>query len=114
MKSLAKFLLVSFGLLAVAACQTTTQNPTDKVVGLHEAVVEIIAVKSEIDGNSVVVRDEGGTTYEAIFSIPNLGPDSDFDFDELRVGNHVVVTGETWTLAGKNQLTVREAKAILN
>ncbi|WP_461403821.1 hypothetical protein [Falsiruegeria mediterranea] len=112
MKSLVKLLLVSLGLLFAAACQATSPNPIDGIVDLQEIEVEILAVKPEKDGNTLVVRDDSGNTYNAVISIPNLGPESDFDFDHLKVGNRMIVTGETWSLAGDPQLTIRDAKAV--
>lgn len=65
-----------------------------------------------MDGNTVVVQDESGQLYTAVISIPNLGPNSNFDFDHLQVGNRLIVSGETWSLGDETRLTVRDAKAI--
>lgn len=112
MKSLVKLLMISLGLLTIAACQTSTSEPIDQIVGLHEVEVEITSVQSEMDGNSVAVRDEHGVIYTAVISIPNLGPNSDFDFDHLRVGNRMIVSGEVWASEGGKRLTIREATAV--
>lgn len=112
MTSFAKPMLFSLGLLALVACQQADNEPIDGIVGLHEAEVEILSVNPEMDGNTVVIRDETGKTYTAVLSIPNLGPDSSFDFDHLKPGNRMIVSGETWSLSGEPRLTVRNAEAI--
>lgn len=112
MRPLMKMLCVALALTTVTACQTSTSTPIDGIVGLHEAEVEIISVKPEMDGNTVVVRDESGKLYTAVISIPNLGPNSNFDFDHLQVGNRMIVSGDLWSMGGEARLTVRDAKAI--
>lgn len=112
MKNLIKPLFVSLAVAFLAACQTTTSAPIDGIVGLHEVEVEIISVTPEMDGNTVIVRDESGKLYTAVFSISNLGPNSTFDFDHLQAGNRMIVTGEIWSLGEETRLTVRDAKAI--
>lgn len=112
MKNLIKPLFVSLVLATVAACQTTTSAPIDGIVGLHEVEVEIISVTPEMDGNTIVVRDESGKRYTAVISIPNLGPNSTFDFDHLQAGNRMIVSGDIWSLGNETRLTVRDAKAV--
>ncbi len=112
MKSLAKILLVSFGLLAVAACQMTTQEPTDTTSTLQNIEVEIVSVRGETDGNTLQVRDTNGITYQAVISPANLGPNTGFDFDHLQPGNRMIISGEAWSLGGVPQITIRNAEAI--
>ena len=49
--------------------------------------VEILKVKPESDGYTLDVRDDAGTVYRAVISPANLGPDSGFDFDHIKVGH---------------------------
>lgn len=112
MKIIISLLVLSLSLLTLSACQTTTSAPIDGIVGLHEAEVEIISVTAETDGNTVVLRDESGKRYTAVISIPNLGPNSTFDFDHLQVGHRMIVSGELWSLGEEVRLTIRDARAI--
>lgn len=112
MSKIIKPLFVSLALATLAACQTSTSAPTDGIVGLYEVAVEIVSVTPEMDGNTVVVRDESGKLYTAVLSIPNLGANSTFDFNHLQVGNRMIVTGEIWSLGEETRLTVRDAKAV--
>lgn len=112
MRNLLKPLFVTGALMTAAACQTTTSAPVDGIVGLKEAEIEIISVTPETDGNTVVVRDESGKLYTAVISIPNLGQNSNFNFDHLQAGNRMIVSGEVWSLGEETRLTVRDAKAI--
>lgn len=112
MQKLMKAIVTFFVLLSVTACQPGTRASANDEVELNEVEVEIVSVKPEKDGSTVTVRDNAGNMYQAVISIPNLGPDSNFDFDHLEPGNRMIVSGESWFLGAERQLTVREANAI--
>lgn len=69
-------------------------------------------INSEMDGYSMIFTDSKGIKYETIISIPNLGINSSFNFNELVEGARLEITGEVWDLAGKTRLTAREVKTL--
>lgn len=107
-----KLVAVSFAFVTVAACQTTPSAPRGTIVELKEAQVEIISVLPETDGHRVVVRDQNAQLYTAVISPPNLGPNSNFDFDHVQVGHRMIVSGEIWSLGNETRLTIADAQAI--
>lgn len=82
----------------------------DKVFVDETILVTILAIKPEKDGHSLKVQDMAGEAYDAVISIPNLGPNSTFDFDDLQVGNNLRLKGEVWDLAGVPQITASYAE----
>lgn len=112
MNSFVKIIAAFAILFTASACLSTSETISNEPTELDQLEVEIVSVKPEKDGNTVVVRDDNDKTYQAVISIPNLGPDSDFDFDHLQPGNRMTVSGEVWYLDDEPRLTVREAEAI--
>lgn len=75
-------------------------------------LVTVLQAKPEKDGYSLTVEDMAGKTYQAVISIPNLGPNSKFDFDHIQVGNQLRLKGEVWDLAGVPQITASRAEFV--
>ncbi len=112
MKFIAALFIAFSSTLALVGCQTTPPQSGDSSAGSFRGEVEIVSVRPEKDGDTVLVRDVDGKTYLAVVSIPNLGPTSEFDIAHLQPGNKMIVAGELWDLGGQAQLTVREAEAL--
>ena len=98
--------------LVLLGCQGGTTDPAVTLPEMNPLLVKIISVRPEMDGNTLVLHDENGAEYQAVISIPNLGPESDFDFGHLRPGNQMIVSGEHFEIRGRKHLTIFEAKAI--
>lgn len=101
----------------IAGCVSSENNSNPKNIGDNVAVdeallVTILQTKSEKDGYSLTVQDMAGKTYQAIISIPNLGPNSTFDFDHIKVGNQLRLKGEFWDMAGVPRITARQAEFV--
>lgn len=79
---------------------------------IEKMEVEILSVKNEKDGNVLELKNNDGEVFVSVISIPNLGPDSDFDFTELKIGNRLLVSGELWEMDGVKRLTVRDVETI--
>ncbi len=75
-------------------------------------LVTILKTKAEKDGYSLTVQDMAGKTYESVVSIANLGPDSTFDFDHIKVGNQLRLKGEFWDMGGVPQITASYAEYV--
>ena len=72
----------------------------------------ITEVQDGTDGSTVRLEVDQATTVWATVSIPNLGPDSDFDFSALVVGSTITVTGETFGMDGETWLTAQSAAVV--
>ena len=72
----------------------------------------ITKVQGGTDGSVVRLEMDEATTVWATVSIPNLGPDSDFDFSALVVGRTITVTGETFEMDGETWLTAQWAAVV--
>lgn len=87
----------------------TTTPAAETTSGLTTVTGEIVAVTDGIDGSTVELLTANGTTVHATVSIPNLGPDTNFDFSALAVGTTITVTGDTFDLDGDTHLTASTA-----
>lgn len=65
----------------------------------------IVGIENGMDGSTVKLEDEEGRTIFATLSIPNLGPDTDFDFSNIEKENMIRVSGTTFEMSGKTYLT---------
>ena len=75
----------------------------------------ITGIQHGRDGDVVKLthRVTGEILY-AVISIPNLGPESSFDFSAIELGNVLEVSGdEPFELGGKRQMAARSAKHIM-
>lgn len=98
--------------LLVAACQPKAEDATVTRGGpVQNLTAEIIEVTPGRDGSTVLLKDSAGKTYSAILSIPNLGPDSSFDFDHLKPGNSITISGDSFPLDGRTHVVADTAAA---
>lgn len=91
---------------------TTTTEPITLSEGLQTISGTVTSNQGEKDGSSLVFMGDDGIEYESIISIPNLGPDSTFDFNNIQNGNRLEITGEVWEMAGVPQLTAQSVKLL--
>lgn len=68
----------------------------------------ITETNPEKDGHTVMIAGNDGLTYHTIISVPNLDAGSTFDFNDIKVGNELTITGEVWEMDGMVHLTARE------
>lgn len=73
--------------------------------------VEILKVKPESDGYTLDIRDDAGNVYRAVISPANIGPDSGFDFDHIKVGHRMIISGSAFMLGTERRITIRAAQA---
>lgn len=106
---------VAFSLLAavaLAACQTNPQDTAPSAQAeVENLTAQIIEVTPGTDGSTVLLKDAKGQTYSAVLSIPNLGPDSTFDFDDVRPGNSITISGDSFELNGRTHVVARTASS---
>lgn len=88
--------------------QQTTVEET-----VQDKFVTIIAVKGEKDGDTVIVKDRNGKVYTAIISPANLGPNSNYDFKDTKVGNTLVISGESSNYGSGNKIHINKAARII-
>ncbi len=103
------FTLVVVALGLGASMATDSAASGDRTVKALR--VEILKVKPESDGYTLDIRDDAGTVYRAVISPANLGPDSGFDFDHIKVGHRMTVSGSQFMLGKARHLTIRAAQA---
>ena len=72
----------------------------------------IIAIQDGTDGSTITLENEQGDMIKSTISIPNLGPDSDFDFSHLKAGNKLWVSGDTFMLGDEKYLTAEYATTV--
>ena len=105
----------AFALLAavtLAACQPNPQGTASPAeTSVENLTAQIIEVTPGTDGSTVLLRDAKGQTYSAVLSIPNLGPDSTFDFDHVKPGNSITISGESFELNGRTHVVARTASS---
>ena len=105
----------TFGRVAMVVLMTMLGLAGGRATAADETVtalpVEIIHVKPESDGYTLKIRDDNGAVYQAVISLPNLGPNSGFDFDHLKVGNRMIISGTAFNLGNLRSITIREARA---
>ena len=108
-------LFAATALITGCVSSETNSNPEnigENVLDDDALLVTILQTKSEKDGYSLTVEDMDGKTYQAVISIPNLGPDSTFDFDHIKVGNQLRLKGEFWDMAGVPRITARQVEFV--
>lgn len=115
MKPLHLIITIFGASMLVTGCVSSESNSTQENIGENVVddgalLVTILQIKSGKDGKSLTVEDMAGKTYKAVISIPNLGPNSTFDFDHIKVGNQLRLKGEFWEMAGVPQITARHAE----
>lgn len=71
---------------------------------------EVVNIKVEKDGFSVTLQAlHSQDTVIAVISPANLGPNSDFDFADVALGNLLKVTGEQFSLGQQSHMAARSA-----
>lgn len=93
---------LAFDVTANMNMEADTEMETTTVTGT------ISETNPEKDGHTVVIEGNDGVTYQTIISIPNLDAGFTFDFDDIKVGNELTITGEIWEMDGVMHLTARE------
>lgn len=64
------------------------------------------------DGSTVELSAADGQKLYAVLSIPNLGPDSDFDFGAIKLGTVIEVQGEPFKLGDRRQMAAKKARVV--
>lgn len=77
-------------------------------------VWKIIKINDWIDWSEIVIETIEGTKYTSILSIPNLWPDSNFDFSDIKIWNTLELKGTTFQLWNENRLTADYAKLVIS
>ena len=107
-------LIAAFVLSACGDRPGSVETGAESLAG--EADVTFTGVITEVqvgtDGSTVRLKVDEATTVLATVSIPNLGPDSDFDFSALVVGSTITVTGDSFEMDGETWLTARSAAVV--
>ncbi|SLN72482.1 hypothetical protein TRL7639_04324 [Falsiruegeria litorea R37] len=107
-----KFSFAALAAILLIACQPQVQNET--AIGdtkVEQLTAEIIEVIPGTDGSTVLLKDGNGKIYSAVLSIPNLGPDSTFDFDHVKPGNSITISGDSFMLDGRPHVVARTASS---
>ncbi|UZR97662.1 hypothetical protein [Chondrinema litorale] len=103
-------LIISLGILAIAACQPNTNRPVEEVVNEDEFITgKVKEVKNGKDGYTAKLLTNSDEVYYATISIPNLHENA-YQYKILEVGDKVSVKGEIWENGGQKYITVRELK----
>ena len=105
------FLPFLISLFTFYSCQTNKTSTNDNAAetelweqGISMVTGEITGVKQEKDGQTIRLRDNKGTEYTAVISIPNLG-DKAGQYREFKVGETISFKGN---LNPDNRMVVRE------
>lgn len=72
----------------------------------------IASIEAGKDGSTVELRAADGSKLNVVLSIPNLGPDSDFDFGAIKVGAKIEVQGEIFMLGKERQMAAKKARVL--
>lgn len=72
----------------------------------------ITKVESGKDGYTVELSAADGQNLVAVLSIPNLGPDSQFDFGSVKVGTKIEVQGEPFMLGERRRMAAKRARVV--
>ena len=89
----------------------------NNISSIDEPVVEITEsftgtitiIEDGKDGSTITLKNEKGEVIKSTISIPNLGPNTDFDFSNIKVGNKLRVSGSTFEIQGVKHLTAKHA-----
>ncbi len=71
----------------------------------------------EPGGDGYTVRLTNPTTQhvvQSVLSIPNLGSSNAFDFNNVKLGNTIEVTGELFKIGERDHITARSARFVTN
>lgn len=109
------FILMSCGekkvtedLSAKPADSTEVVNTTTENEGVVDQQIQVMGVVEEIqqgkDGITAKIKSEEGKHYFATISIPNLKDPA--QYREVKVGDKITVTGESWEMDGNTHIKV--------
>ena len=95
MRTITTFLLIML-LFTAAMC-----TDTDGYTGVIESI------ENGKDGYVATLKDDNGERFEAIFSIPNMGPDN---FKRWAVGDKLNLEGDTIHINNTYRVVARKAE----
>lgn len=72
----------------------------------------ITAIEPGKDGSTVELTGPADQKLYAVLSIPNLGPNSDFDFGAIKIGTKIEVEGEAFMLGDRRQMAAKKARVL--
>jgi|GEM_PF-3821860 len=75
---------------------------------------EIIDIEDGIDGSTVTLQNNEEKLIKTTISIPNLGPNSDFDFSDIKKGNSLFVSGKSFEMENITYITAQHAGTIFS
>lgn len=84
----------------------------DNIEDIESFRGEIIEIENGKDGSTLTLKNEDGIIIHSTVSIPNLGVDSTFNFEDVVIGNIIDVSGETFMMNDVKQLTAKYAVII--
>ena len=112
-----KLLLNISMVFMIAACSPQQDGDATPATSQPKEMIsfagQVTRVDPGKDGSTVELTNE--TTGEKIYatiSKPNLGPNTVFDFNDIKLGRKLEVTGEPFLLGEDRYMTVAQAKRI--
>jgi hypothetical protein len=115
-KALKWFLGISL-VFTISACSPQQDDNATSVTSQPKEVTSFAGKVTKIDrgkdGSTVELTNE--TTGEKVYatiSIPNLGPNTAFDFSDIKLGRKLEVMGKPFFLGEDRYITANQAKRI--
>jgi hypothetical protein len=101
-------IVILFLIPALASAQSTSQSK--EKMSFSGKVTRVECGK---DGRTVELTNEAtGKKLYATISIPNLGPNTVFDFNDIKLGHKLEVVGKPFLLGEDRYITATQAKRI--
>lgn len=69
----------------------------------------ITAIEPGKDGSTVELTGAADQKLHIVLSIPNLGPESTFDFGAFKIGTKIEVEGEVFMLGQRRRMAAKKA-----
>ncbi len=92
--------------------ETNTTIPPNTTKQTDVFVGKVTSIENGKDGSTVLLSNETtGELLDAVISIPNLGPESKFDFDHIKTGNILKVYGKSFELNNRQRIAGKVAKS---
>jgi hypothetical protein len=112
-----KWLLSIFMVLTISACSPQQDDNGTPAISQPEEITSFTGKVTRIDrgkdGSTVELTNETtGEKLYATISIPNLGPNTVFDFSDIKLGRKLEVMGKPFLLGEDHYITATQAKRI--